>query len=174
MELTCCQLPLTAVCDAAGTPPAAPPRYTQPPPFEAARWSWHTASSLPPLTARCVLCSWHTDRQLPRPATPSRLLSRRPDGAGMLPAPSYLPALESLLRSKRGTQLPPCLLASLLHSEEDRGHGYFTTAHPKTQPRPNLDVKASYLIWAARGSQRHDQCAAPGGAGGGLLSCALH
>jgi hypothetical protein len=35
---------------------------------------------------------------------------------------------------KWGTsQLPTCLLASLLHIE-GRGHGYFTAAHPKTQP----------------------------------------
>jgi hypothetical protein len=67
MELAYCQLPLTAVCDAAGTPPAAPPRYTQPPPFEAARWSWHTASSLSSL---CAIQLVHCQRC--RPAPPAR------------------------------------------------------------------------------------------------------
>ena len=105
------------VCDASGALPAAPLRYTQ-----------HPASQ-------------------PASQPPRSFRSRRPDGADILPARSLLSpplALASLLRSKRETQLPTRLLASLLHSEA-RGHGYISLQPiRKHNPRPpNLDGSCS-------------------------------
>jgi hypothetical protein len=95
---------------------------------------------LPAPSHRCVRYSWHTAScPAPLPATPSRLLSRRPDGADILPAPSYLPSYHCCYAVSGGHNYLHALLPSLLRSEA-RGHDYFTTAHPKTQPRPNLDA----------------------------------